>query len=151
VCVAAASGSVNPLPAAAQPVGTAVSRVSAVSTPYALTASSLPLDLINVASLPLQNAITIATATANLFTIVVTTPNNVYKAIVSGQVDQVPAAIQAGIASEVAAIQTFLTPPDAVSQCFMAVPMWALYELGIVFARLSLRRRAETEASRSTT
>jgi sec-independent protein translocase protein TatC len=48
-------------------------------------------------------------------------------------------------------IAAILTPPDAVSQCFMAVPMWALYELGIVFARLSLRRRAETEASRSTT
>src|SRR6478609_2798010 len=114
VCVAAASGSVNPLPAAAQPVGTAVSRVSAVSTPYALTASSLPLDLINVASLPLQNAITIATATANLFTIVITTPNNVYKLIIAGQVDQVPAAIQAGIASEVAAIQTFLQLPSTI-------------------------------------
>ena len=114
MCVAAASGSVNPLPAAAQPVGTAVSRVSAVSTPYALTASSLPLDLINVASLPLQNAITIATATANLFTIVITTPNNVYKLIVAGQVDQVPAAIQAGIASEVAAIQTFVQLPATI-------------------------------------
>jgi hypothetical protein len=29
--------------------------------------------------------------------------------------------------------------------------MWALYELGIVFARLSLRRRADAETSRSTT
>jgi sec-independent protein translocase protein TatC len=48
-------------------------------------------------------------------------------------------------------VAAILTPPDAVSQCFMAVPMWALYELGIVFARMSLRRRAESAASRSTT
>ena len=33
-------------------------------------------------------------------------------------------------------IAAFLTPPDAVSQCFMAVPMYLLYELGIVFARM---------------
>ena len=67
-----------------------------------------------VASLPLQNAITIATATANLFTIVITTPNNVYKLIVAGQVDQVPAAIQAGIASQVAAFQTFVQLPATI-------------------------------------
>jgi sec-independent protein translocase protein TatC len=38
-------------------------------------------------------------------------------------------------------IAAFLTPPDAVSQSFMAVPMYVLYELGIVFARLAQRRR----------
>ena len=31
-------------------------------------------------------------------------------------------------------VAAFLTPPDAVSQTFMAVPMYALYELGILFA-----------------
>jgi sec-independent protein translocase protein TatC len=44
-------------------------------------------------------------------------------------------------------IAAFLTPPDAVSQCFMAVPMYLLYELGIVFARLAQRRRAEAPAT----
>ncbi len=39
-------------------------------------------------------------------------------------------------------IAAFLTPPDAVSQSFMAVPMYLLYELGIVFARFAQRRRA---------
>jgi sec-independent protein translocase protein TatC len=39
-------------------------------------------------------------------------------------------------------IAAFLTPPDAVSQCFMAVPMYLLYEFGIVFARLASKRRA---------
>lgn len=38
-------------------------------------------------------------------------------------------------------IAAFLTPPDAVSQSFMAVPMYVLYELGIVFARLAQRRK----------
>jgi sec-independent protein translocase protein TatC len=46
-------------------------------------------------------------------------------------------------------VAAILTPPDAVSQCFMAVPMWALYEIGIIFARLSLRRRSEAAAARS--
>jgi sec-independent protein translocase protein TatC len=40
-------------------------------------------------------------------------------------------------------IAAFLTPPDAVSQSFMAVPMYLLYELGIVFARLVQKSRGE--------
>jgi sec-independent protein translocase protein TatC len=40
-------------------------------------------------------------------------------------------------------IAAFLTPPDAVSQSFMAIPMYLLYELGIVFARLVQKSRGE--------
>jgi sec-independent protein translocase protein TatC len=47
-------------------------------------------------------------------------------------------------------IAAFLTPPDAVSQCFMAVPMYALYELGIVFARLAQKRKRAAEPAGST-
>jgi sec-independent protein translocase protein TatC len=47
-------------------------------------------------------------------------------------------------------VAAILTPPDAVSQCFMAVPMYILYEFGIVFARVLLRdkiaERARAEA-----
>jgi sec-independent protein translocase protein TatC len=43
-------------------------------------------------------------------------------------------------------IAAFLTPPDALSQCFMAVPMYLLYELGIIMSRVLLKRRAETAA-----
>ena len=39
-------------------------------------------------------------------------------------------------------IAAFLTPPDAVSQSFMAVPMYLLYELGIMFARMIQKSRA---------
>ncbi len=39
-----------------------------------------------------------------------------------------------------------LTPPDAVSQSIMAVPMYLLFEGGLVMARILLRmKRAETE------
>lgn len=38
-------------------------------------------------------------------------------------------------------VAAFLTPPDALSQCFMAVPMYLLYELGIVMSRILLKNR----------
>jgi sec-independent protein translocase protein TatC len=43
-------------------------------------------------------------------------------------------------------IAAILTPPDAVSQCIMALPMYALYEGGLIMARvLSGMRRKEQE------
>jgi sec-independent protein translocase protein TatC len=44
-------------------------------------------------------------------------------------------------------VAAILTPPDAVSQCFMAVPMYALYEIGIVLARYLVRQRAVDKAA----
>jgi sec-independent protein translocase protein TatC len=29
----------------------------------------------------------------------------------------------------------FLTPPDPLSQCMMAIPMWLLFEIGVFFGR----------------
>jgi len=43
-------------------------------------------------------------------------------------------------------IGALLTPPDPVSQSLMAVPMWLLFELGLVFARLI---RKKTVAAQS--
>jgi sec-independent protein translocase protein TatC len=49
-------------------------------------------------------------------------------------------------------IAALVTPPDAISQCIMAIPMYALYEGGIVMARVLQRSRTpaskagETEA-----
>jgi sec-independent protein translocase protein TatC len=49
-------------------------------------------------------------------------------------------------------VAAFLTPPDAVSQSFMAVPMYVLYEIGIFMAKLLLKEklaaRAKEEAER---
>ena len=37
-------------------------------------------------------------------------------------------------------IAAILTPPDALSQLMLAVPMWALYEIGLLCARLTQRQ-----------
>ncbi|MDF1692210.1 MAG: twin-arginine translocase subunit TatC [Zhongshania sp.] len=36
-----------------------------------------------------------------------------------------------------------LTPPDVISQALLAVPMWLLFEVGIVFGRLVKKKQAE--------
>jgi sec-independent protein translocase protein TatC len=42
-----------------------------------------------------------------------------------------------------------LTPPDALSQCMMAVPMYLLYEGGILMARfLAKSRGAGTDGAK---
>lgn len=41
-----------------------------------------------------------------------------------------------------------LTPPDVISQSLLAVPMWLLFELGLVMSRFFLKKRiASTEGS----
>jgi sec-independent protein translocase protein TatC len=47
-------------------------------------------------------------------------------------------------------VAAFLTPPDAISQSFMAVPMYILYELGILFARYLARNRPSEAAAEET-
>lgn len=42
-------------------------------------------------------------------------------------------------------IAAFLTPPDAISQTAMAVPMYLLYEVGIVMSRIMLKKRRASE------
>ena len=44
-------------------------------------------------------------------------------------------------------IAAFLTPPDAISQSFMAVPMYLLYEIGIVLAKLVLADREQRRSA----
>ena len=40
-----------------------------------------------------------------------------------------------------------LTPPDAISQTLLALPMWALFELGILFSKLYVSRQAGGEGA----
>src|SRR5580658_9960882 len=42
-------------------------------------------------------------------------------------------------------LAALLTPPDALSQCSLAIPMYFLYEGGILMARLLSRRKAAEE------
>jgi len=37
----------------------------------------------------------------------------------------------------------FLTPPDVISQTLLALPMWLLFEIGLLFSRLWVKRRKE--------
>jgi sec-independent protein translocase protein TatC len=41
-------------------------------------------------------------------------------------------------------LAALLTPPDAVSQCIMAIPMYLLYEGGLLMARILSKMRRET-------
>jgi len=41
-------------------------------------------------------------------------------------------------------VAMLITPPDMISQTLLALPVWALYELGIVFARMIHREQKET-------
>lgn len=38
-----------------------------------------------------------------------------------------------------------LTPPDVISQVLLAVPVWLLFELGVIFSGYFVRQRAEAE------
>ena len=44
-------------------------------------------------------------------------------------------------------IGMLLTPPDLISQTLLALPVWLLFELGVVFARLYVHREADSGAS----
>lgn len=40
-----------------------------------------------------------------------------------------------------------LTPPDVISQSLLAVPMYLLYEVGLLFGRLVRKRKEEKETA----
>jgi sec-independent protein translocase protein TatC len=44
-------------------------------------------------------------------------------------------------------VAAFLTPPDAISQTIMAVPMYFLYEGGLVMARVMQKMRRDAAAA----
>lgn len=44
-------------------------------------------------------------------------------------------------------VAAILTPPDALSQVMMAVPMWLLYEAGLIFARVMTRDSDKPDAA----
>jgi len=44
-------------------------------------------------------------------------------------------------------LAALLTPPDAISQCSLAIPMYLLYEGGIIMARILSRGRGAPAAA----
>lgn len=47
-------------------------------------------------------------------------------------------------------VAAFLTPPDAISQTAMAIPMYALYEIGILGSRFLIKQRQKTATAETT-
>jgi sec-independent protein translocase protein TatC len=43
-----------------------------------------------------------------------------------------------------------LTPPDIISQTLLALPMWLLFELGVIFSRIYVRKRTPDEGEDET-
>ena len=46
-------------------------------------------------------------------------------------------------------VAMLITPPDMISQTLLALPVWALYELGILFARMVHREKEAAEDERA--
>jgi sec-independent protein translocase protein TatC len=46
-------------------------------------------------------------------------------------------------------LAALLTPPDAISQCSLAIPMYLLYEGGILMARLLSRPKGAQAAAKA--
>jgi len=46
-------------------------------------------------------------------------------------------------------IGMLLTPPDMISQTLLALPMWVLFELGVIFSKLYVGERPEAESKES--
>ncbi len=47
------------------------------------------------------------------------------------------------------ALGMFLTPPDVISQTLLALPMWLLFEIGIIFSRILVKNK-ETDSDEET-
>ncbi|WP_297790620.1 twin-arginine translocase subunit TatC [uncultured Marinobacter sp.] len=47
-------------------------------------------------------------------------------------------------------IGMLLTPPDIISQTLLAVPMWLLFELGIIFSKLAVRKTDAPDTGEAT-
>ena len=45
-------------------------------------------------------------------------------------------------------VSAMVTPPDAISQCVMAIPMYLLYEGGVIMAGIMYRMRQKDIARR---
>jgi sec-independent protein translocase protein TatC len=44
-------------------------------------------------------------------------------------------------------VGAIFTPPDVVSQLLLAIPLWLLFELGLLLARLVVPPQVETEGA----
>jgi len=57
------------------------------------------------------------------------------------------ASVRAYVVVGAFALGMLLTPPDVISQTLLAIPMWFLYEIGILFSRILLSREESDQAT----
>jgi sec-independent protein translocase protein TatC len=91
------------------------------------------LDFVNMLFLAFGIAFEVPVATVLLVAIGATTPEKL-------------GHIRPYIVVAAFIIGMFLTPPDVISQVLLAIPMWVLYEVGIIFSRFVVKARKEREA-----
>jgi sec-independent protein translocase protein TatC len=91
------------------------------------------LDFVNMLFLAFGIAFEVPVATVLLVAIGATTPEKL-------------GHIRPYIVVAAFIIGMFLTPPDVISQILLAIPMWVLYEFGILFSRFVVKARKEREA-----
>jgi len=91
------------------------------------------LDFVNMLFLAFGIAFEVPVATVLLVAIGATTPEKL-------------GHIRPYIVVAAFIIGMFLTPPDVISQVLLAIPMWVLYEFGIIFSRFVVKARKEREA-----
>lgn len=89
------------------------------------------LDFVNMLFLAFGIAFEVPVATVLLVAIGVVTPQKL-------------SSIRPYVIVAAFTIGMLLTPPDVISQVLLAVPMWMLYELGILFSRM-VRPKADEE------
>jgi sec-independent protein translocase protein TatC len=90
------------------------------------------LDFVNMLFLAFGIAFEVPVATVLLVAIGATTPEKL-------------GHIRPYIVVAAFIIGMFLTPPDVISQVLLAIPMWVLYEFGIIFSRFVVKARKERE------
>ncbi len=90
------------------------------------------LDFILVLFIAFGLAFQVPVATILLVAIGITTPDSL-------------AAKRGYVVVAAFAVAMLLTPPDMISQTLLALPVWALYELGIVMSRLLLNRNGQRD------
>ena len=90
------------------------------------------LDFVNMLFLAFGIAFEVPVATVLLVAIGATTPEKL-------------GHIRPYIVVAAFIIGMFLTPPDVISQVLLAIPMWVLYEFGIIFSRFVVKARKERD------
>lgn len=108
-------------------------------------------DMVGVASYwTLQRYISFVTVLMLVFGIAFQTPIAVYVLVRTGLVSiQTLRSTRKYVVLGLAFVAAVVTPPDVVSQISLLVPLYGLFEVGIIFARIAEKKAREQKAKES--